>query len=191
MLCPPTVLILLISMLIIRRIVRLVGRLVSHLGVIAVFRAVIVVFYVELSQSEPDSAELDDVALAQVVSVELIWVQDVLGVFYDDPSHFDMDLVRVYFYGLIVEQPVASLLINQAHEVFNLWLIWILRIFLFGLLRSQSWQLHADILFLSLDVTASDKPVLDLRQVANIKIVETMTLSVPCLRCDQNPKIQY
>lgn len=90
----------------------------------------------ELTQSETYSSEFDNVALTQIVSVCLIRVQYVLSVFYNDPSHLDVNFVRIYFDGLIVEQPVATLFINETYKILNLWLIRILRIFFPCLLSS-------------------------------------------------------
>jgi hypothetical protein len=69
--------------------------------------------------SESNSAKFDDVSKAHIETVGQAWVQQVLGVPYDLPSHLNVVFVRVFLDALVVKNPVLIVFVNKTHQVLN------------------------------------------------------------------------
>lgn len=79
--------------------------------------------------------------------------------------------------ALVVENKVVLVLVDKTQQVFYFHAcVAIVLVCLFG---GQTWQFHSDGLSLPLDVATTNKLVDCVLVALNIKVVETMTLSVP------------
>lgn len=69
----------------------------------------------DLLYSETDSSKFNYVPEAHVEAIGQVWVEEVLSVSHDLPSHLDVVLVRIFFDALIVKDPVLIVFVDQAN----------------------------------------------------------------------------